>query len=92
MLNTLSVSHLLEVRYMTGTVVAYVIVVTVVGKEHEVVEKLLAINGVTVAQTVYGEFDVITKVECNNLKSLDSSITKIRKIEIIIRTMTLISG
>lgn len=77
---------------MAENVVAYVLVVTDVGKEHEVVQRLLAINGVTIAQTVYGEFDVITKVECSDLKTLDSSITKIRKIDSIIRTMTLISG
>lgn len=77
---------------MSSQVVAYVLVVTEVGKEHEVVKELLKINGVTIAQTVYGEFDVICKIECDNLKSLDESITKIRKIQSIIRTMTLISG
>jgi len=77
---------------MSITVIAYVLVVTEVGTEHQVVEELESINGVTFAQTVYGEFDVICKVESNNLKSLDESITKIRKIKRIIRTMTLISG
>ena len=73
-------------------VIAYVLVVTEVGTEHMVVEELQSIEGVTFAQTVYGEFDVICKVECDNLKTLDESITKIRKIKSIIRTMTLISG
>jgi DNA-binding Lrp family transcriptional regulator len=77
---------------MSITVIAYVLVVTEVGTEHQVVEELESINGVTFAQTVYGEFDVICKVESNNLKNLDESITKIRKIKSIIRTMTLISG
>ncbi len=77
---------------MCAKVTSYVLVVTEVGKEHEVVQELLTIEGVTVAQTVYGEFDVITKVECDNLKDLDAAITKIRKIAGIIRTMTLISG
>jgi len=75
-----------------GKVTSYVLVVTEVGKEHEVVKELLKIEGVSVAQTVYGEFDVITKVDCENLKDLDAAITKIRKINGIIRTMTLISG
>ncbi len=77
---------------MSQKVVAYVLIVTEVGKEHEIIEELLKINGVTVAQTVYGEFDVVCKVEANTLKTLDESITKIRKIQSIIRTMTLISG
>jgi len=77
---------------MCAKVTSYVLVVTEVGKEHEVVQELLKIEGVTVAQTVYGEFDVITKVDSENLKDLDAAITKIRKIGGIIRTMTLISG
>lgn len=77
---------------MSNQVVAYVLVTTEVGKEHEVVKELLEIEGITLAQTVYGEFDVICKVECGNLKSLDESITKVRKIQSLIRTMTLIAG
>ncbi len=77
---------------MSNQVVAYVLVTTEVGKEHEVVQELLEIEGIILAQTVYGEFDVICKVECSNLKSLDASITKIRKIQSLIRTMTLIAG
>ncbi len=77
---------------MCAKVSSYVLVVTEVGKEHEIVQELLRIEGVSIAQTVYGEFDVITKVDCDNLKDLDAAITKIRKINGIIRTMTLISG
>ena len=77
---------------MSSKVVAYVLVVTDVGKEHEVVEELLKIKGVNLAQTVYGEFDAICKLECDDLKTLDLSITKVRKIQNIIRTMTLIAG
>jgi len=77
---------------MSNQVVAYVLIVTEVGKEHEVVQELLGIEGLTLAQTVYGEFDVICKIECSNLKSLDVSITKVRKISCVIRTMTLIAG
>ena len=82
----------LECVKMSNNVVAYVLIVTDVGKEHEVVQELMEIEGVTLAQTVYGEFDAICKLECNNLKTLDLSITKVRKIQSIIRTMTLIAG
>ena len=77
---------------MSNQVVAYVLIVTDVGKEHEVVEQLLDIEGITLAQTVYGEFDAICKLECNTLRILDLSITNVRKIKSIIRTMTLIAG
>jgi hypothetical protein len=77
---------------MSNQVIAYVLIVTDVGKENEVVQQLLDIEGITLAQTVYGEFDAICKLECNDLKTLDLSITKVRKIQSIIRTMTLIAG
>ena len=77
---------------MPNHVVGYVLVVTEVGKEHEVVDELLSIDGVVEAQTVYGEFDILCKVDSENLRSLDSAITKVRKIQSVIRTMTLISG
>ena len=77
---------------MPTNVTGYVLVVTEVGKEHEVVQELLSIEGVVEAQTVYGEFDILCKVGCEDLKSLDSAITKVRKIQSVIRTMTLISG
>ena len=73
-------------------VIGYVLVVTEVGMEHEVVQELLKINGVAEAQTVYGEFDILCKIDCENLRSLDTAITKVRKIPSVIRTMTLISG
>ena len=77
---------------MPNHVIGYVLVVTEVGKEHEVVKELLSIDGVVEAQTVYGEFDILCKIDSENLRSLDSAITKVRKIQSVIRTMTLISG
>lgn len=77
---------------MSKNVSGYVLIVTEVGKEHEAVQEILQIDGVVEAQTVYGEFDILCKVVCNDLKSLDSAITKVRKIQNVIRTMTLISG
>ena len=77
---------------MAKSVIGYVLIVTDVGKEHEVVDELMKIEGVAEAQTVYGEFDILCKVECSDLKSLDGAITKVRKIQNVIRTMTLISG
>ena len=77
---------------MSAHVTGYVLVVSDVGKEHEVVQDLLKIDGVIEAQTVYGEFDILCKVDCKDLKTLDSAITKVRKIPNVIRTMTLISG
>jgi DNA-binding Lrp family transcriptional regulator len=73
-------------------VVIYVLVVTEVGKENEVAGALGKIKGVTEAKTVYGEFDVVARIEAQNLKEVDEIITSLRKISGIIRTVTLISA
>ena len=70
----------------------YILVVTEVGKEHEVVREILKIEGVSEAQIVYGDFDILCKVDCEDWTSLDIAITQIRKIKSIMRTMTLIAG
>jgi len=73
-------------------VVIYVLMVTEVGKENEVAGALGKIKGVTEAKTVYGEFDVVARIEAQNLKEVDEIITSLRKISGIIRTVTLISA
>jgi DNA-binding Lrp family transcriptional regulator len=73
-------------------VVAYVLIVTDVGKEHDIADELLKINGVVRTNVVYGEFDVIAEINCPDLKSLDQTVTKLRKNATVIRTSTLISS
>ncbi len=74
------------------TVVIYVLVVSEIGKESEVKEALDKIKGVTEARTVYGEYDVVARLETPTLKELDDIVTSMRKIQGIIRTVTLISA
>jgi len=73
-------------------VVAYLLMVTDIGKEHEILNQLSKIKGVTEARTVYGEFDVIARVEADDMRILDNAVTQIRKIGSVIRTVTLISS
>lgn len=73
-------------------VVAYILMVTDIGKEHEILNQLLKIKGVTEARTVYGEFDLIARVEASEMRTLDGAVTQIRKIGSVIRTVTLISS
>ena len=74
------------------TVVIYVLIVSEIGKELTVKSALDEIKGVTEVRTVYGEYDVIARVETPTLKELDEIVTLLRKIEGIIRTVTLISA
>ncbi|MFQ5761640.1 MAG: Lrp/AsnC ligand binding domain-containing protein [Candidatus Bathyarchaeia archaeon] len=73
-------------------VVVYVLMVTDIGKEYDVRVALEKIKGVTEVRTVYGEFDVVARLETNTLKELDETVTEMRKISSITRTVTLISA
>jgi len=77
---------------MTPKVVAYILIVTDIGKEYEVVQELKKIKAISEAKAVYGEFDIITRIESIDLRALDDVVTKLRKIPSIVRTMTLISS
>lgn len=74
------------------TIVAYLLLGTDLGREKEIADALQTIQGVTEVHVVYGEFDVLTHLECSDLKALDASITRARKVDGVIRTMTLIAG
>lgn len=73
-------------------VVIYVLIVSEIGKESEVKSALEKIKGVTEVRTVYGEYDVVARLETPTLKELDEIVTAMRKISGIIRTVTLISA
>jgi len=73
-------------------IVAYVILVVEVGREYEVLRKLLEMDVVSEAHVVYGEFDVITKLEVGNLEELEEAVMSIRRIPGVIRSSTLISA
>ena len=77
---------------MTPKVVAYILIVTDIGKEYEVVQELKKIKAISEAKAVYGEFDILTRIESIDLRVLDDAVTKLRKIPSIVRTMTLISS
>ncbi|MDH5806269.1 MAG: Lrp/AsnC ligand binding domain-containing protein [Candidatus Methanomethylicaceae archaeon] len=69
---------------------AYLLGVSQIGKEKEVLEKCLKIKGVKEGAIVFGEFDIILKIEAEDLKELSKKIEEIRNINGFIRTTTLI--
>lgn len=72
-------------------VTAYILIISESGAERRVVEELLDVDGVSEAELVYGEYDVITKVSVEDISQLtDFIIEKIRPIKSIKRTSTLI--
>jgi DNA-binding Lrp family transcriptional regulator len=74
----------------TSQVKAYILIVTSMGKESEVVEFLRKINGVIEANAVYGEYDVVAELQNKDLQGLNKIIAEVRRNPSILRTVTLI--
>lgn len=72
--------------------IVYMLINTQAGKEREVVKEAKKFPGVTEAKVVYGEYDVIVRIELNDFSILSETVTLIRRIPGIIKTATLISA
>ena len=71
---------------------AWVLILSTPGSEPDIAEKLKEFPEVKEIGVVYGEWDVVVKIETDSLKKLDEIVLKIRRdIPGIVRTMTLIS-
>ena len=71
--------------------VAYVLVNVGMKQERSVQEELLQLDGVKEAYRVYGTYDVVVKIEVENLDKLKEVVrNKVRNIENIHSTSTLI--
>ncbi|MFC1872992.1 Lrp/AsnC family transcriptional regulator [Chloroflexota bacterium] len=68
---------------------AYVLIESAVGRAGEVVAALKKIPGVTAVDTVTGPYDVILRIECDNLNDVGDVVTgQVHPIPGIIRTVT----
>ena len=72
--------------------VSYLLLLVEVGKEHSVAKELAKLPGVTETQVVYGEFDVVARIELGNVSLLDETVTMARRLPGVTRTTTLISS
>jgi uncharacterized protein with GYD domain len=72
--------------------VSYLLLLVEVGKEHSVAKELRRLLGVTEAQVVYGEFDVVARIELDDVTLMDETVTMARKLPGVTRTSTLISS
>ena len=69
---------------------AYVLINCEIGSEEKVIEELKTIDGVKEVHGTFGAYDVLAKVESDQVESLRETITwKIRKIDKIRSTLTL---
>lgn len=72
--------------------ISYLLFLVDVGKEHDVASELRRLPGITEAQVVYGEFDVVARMELGDVSLMDETVTMARKLPGVTRTSTLISS
>ena len=69
---------------------AYVLINCEIGSEEKVIEELKNIDGVKEVHGTFGAYDILAKVESDQVETLRETITwKIRKIDKIRSTLTL---
>jgi len=71
---------------------AYFMAIVKRGTEHEVAERLRRVEGITEVLVTYGLWDIVARIETENLKKLDAIITDMRKITEIVQTSTLVGA
>jgi DNA-binding Lrp family transcriptional regulator len=73
------------------TVQAYILFKVSSGNEKEVCKQIADFDNVLVASVVYGEYDIIAKVDVANLQALEEFLTKnMRKVPSIFLTSTMV--
>ncbi|OYT32116.1 MAG: Lrp/AsnC family transcriptional regulator [Thermoprotei archaeon] len=75
----------------TGKTVAFIMINTEIGAEEEILNKLREFENVNEAYIVYGIYDLVVKVEVENQDELRSVIMKIRKLERVRSTLTILT-
>jgi DNA-binding Lrp family transcriptional regulator len=75
-------------------IVAYVLLVTEIGREHEVAEQAKKLDEDAVVETtvVYGEYDVVVKIETDSLRKIDKIVTQLRRLDSVLKTVTLVGS
>ena len=75
-----------------SSVKAYFVATVKRGTEHEVAERIRKMKEVIEVLVTYGLWDIVARIEAENLEHLDKIVTDIRKIQEIEQTYTLIGA
>ena len=72
-------------------VTAFILATVKSGTDKSVIEKLRKMSEVREAANVYGDYDIVMKIEVKNLSDLDKLVhNKIRKLPEVVSTITMI--
>jgi uncharacterized protein with GYD domain len=75
---------------------AYILVNTELGKEEDILKEASSLgnnSGVSIISSdlVFGEFDLVIVVSGDSVKKIDKFVTKLRRLDGVLKTMTLIA-
>ena len=70
---------------------AYLLIITKPGSESKIASKLMATKEVKDIEVVYGDYDIVIKVEFPNMDKLSEFIKKLRAIKDVKNTSTMIA-
>ncbi len=76
--------------FQVASVTAYMLISVSISTEYDVLEKIKRIKGVEEAYIVYGSWDILVKIEVDQMKDLSKVVTDIRRIEGIELSETLV--
>ena len=71
---------------------AYVLAIVKRGTEHEIAKRIRKLEDVAEVLIVYGMWDIVIRIETENLGKIDRIITDIRKLPEIEQTNTLVGA
>ena len=70
--------------------VAYILINVDLGAEQDALKETKSINGVKEGYSVYGVYDIITKIESDTMDDLKAIMQKIRRLDKVRSTLTMI--
>lgn len=76
---------------VTVKIIALVLAVVEVGRENEIAQQLRE-TGVVEVEVVYGEYDLLCRIQTDTVEQLDSAMARLRKTPGLIRTVTLLGS
>jgi len=70
--------------------IAYMLIVTEMGAEHDAADEITKFAGVEEVAITYGAWDLVVRIFAESLPDLDVIVTKIRRLPTVDETVTLI--
>jgi len=73
---------------------AYLLAVIEIGKDHEVAEEIKGLDDSAKIDVdlVFGEYDLVAVIETDSIRRLDKLVTQVRRLDGVLKTVTLVAS